>query len=85
MLHLVETGRTYGPETVAVMTTAFERVCEAIYPRINDDEVRRKVALVILRHVDRGELDPKRLAGAALRELASCDDAAIGDRQSASG
>jgi hypothetical protein len=81
MLHLVESERAYGPETVAVMTAAFEKACEYVSPPTNgDDEAHRKLASIILRHVDRGERDPRQLALAALREWAGSDDLATGDR-----
>jgi hypothetical protein len=69
VLHLVKDNRRYDPKTIGVMTAAFERVCQSA-PSQNDD-VRRKVALIILRYVDRGEHDPVRLSDRALRELAS--------------
>lgn len=69
MLHLVQISRTYSPETIAVMTAAFDRVRESLSARINgSDEVKQRLALVILKHVDRGERDPARLADVALRE-----------------
>jgi hypothetical protein len=43
MLHLVELGRTYSPETIAVMTAAFDTVCRSA-PMQVDDDVRRKLA-----------------------------------------
>jgi hypothetical protein len=74
MLHLVRPNRTYNPETIDVMTAAFERVCQSVLSRINgNDEVRRTVALIILRHVDQGERDPMRLSEVAFRELAGID------------
>jgi hypothetical protein len=76
MLHFVNTVRTYDPETIAVMTAAFDRVCRSLSARMNShDDVKRTLALVILRHVDRGERDPDRLADAALRDWAGADRA----------
>jgi hypothetical protein len=46
----------------------------------DNDDVRRAVALVILRHVDQGESDPVRLSDVAFRELAGFDHSAYGDR-----
>ena len=81
MLHLVEPNRTYDPETVAVMTAAFDSVCQSVSTWMNGNEdVKRTLALIILRHVDRGERDPKRLADIALREWTGTDRSAIGDR-----
>ena len=47
---------------------------------MNDNEdVRRAVALAILRHVDQGESDPVRLSDVAFRELAGSDRSLNGD------
>jgi hypothetical protein len=68
MLHLVS-GRSYTPETIAVMAAAFERVCKSVSSQLNGNEdVKQSLARIILRHVDRGERDVKRLATIALRE-----------------
>ena len=81
MLHVVKLDRSYSPETIAVMTAAFDRVCQSLSRRMNDnDDVRRAVALVILRHVDQGESDPVRLSDVAFCELAGFDRSAYGDR-----
>jgi hypothetical protein len=80
MLQYVDTDRIYPPETVAVMTAAFDRICQSLSAQVNDNEtVREKLALIILRHVNSGERDILRLADVALRELAGNDRAAIGD------
>ena len=79
MLHLVKLDRSYSPETIAVMTAAFDRICQSLSRRMNDnDDVCRAVALVILRHVDQGESDPLRLSDVAFRELAGFDRSATG-------
>jgi hypothetical protein len=41
MLHLVETDRTYPPETLAAMSAAFERVCQSMSVLINGNEIVR--------------------------------------------
>ena len=76
MLHLVKLDRSYSPETIAVMTAAFDRV----WGMNDNDDVRRAVALVILRHVDQGESEPVRLSDVAFRELPGFDRSAYGDR-----
>jgi hypothetical protein len=69
MLHLVPNDRTYSPETVALMTAAFDRVCQSVPHRTDGDEdMKRTLALIILRYVDRGENDLERLVDVALRE-----------------
>ncbi len=81
MLHLVETDRPYPPETVAIMTAAFDRVCQSLSTGIKcNQSVQELLALLILRHVDFGERDSARLADVALRELTGKDDLEIGDR-----
>ena len=80
MLHLVQLDRSYSPETVSVMTAAFDRVCQFVSKRMNGhDDAKKTLALIILRHVDRGERDPQRLADVALREWTGADRSAIGD------
>ena len=76
MLHLVEPERVYPPETTAAMTAASERLCASIPKSVNGDDLRRQFALMILRHVDRGVQDPKRLSEMAFRELAGLSGSA---------
>jgi hypothetical protein len=79
MLHLVPSGRSYSPETIAVMTAAFERVCQSLSERMKgNDELKQSLALIILRHADRGESDSERLAAIALREWTGSDRAEAG-------
>lgn len=73
-MHLVAPDRSYSPETIAVMTAAFDRVCQSLSPRLSaNEDVKCSLALAILRLVDRGERDPKILAEAAFRVLAGID------------
>jgi hypothetical protein len=62
VLHLVEPQRVYPPDTTAAMTAAFARLCASIPKSVNGDDLRRQLALIILRHVDRGVQDPKQLS-----------------------
>jgi hypothetical protein len=79
MLHLVKLDRSYGPETIAAMTTAFDMVCQTLSPRMNGNEdVKRTLAAAILRLVDQGECDPVQLADAAFGELAGTQRSATG-------
>ncbi len=72
MLHLVKTDRTYDPETISVMTTAFETVCRSVSAQSkNDEDIRETLALIILRHIDQGERDAQRLSMLAASEFAS--------------
>ena len=71
MMHLIETSRVYPPETLEVMTAAFDQACQSLPRAVNgNDDLRRQLALIILQHVDRGEHDPIRLSEIAYRELA---------------
>jgi hypothetical protein len=81
MLRLVQSNRSYSPETVAIMGVAFDKACH-IPKRMNDSaDVKKTLALIILRLVDRGERHPERLAESAFREWTGIDQAAIGDRR----
>ena len=85
-MHLVQFGRCYCPETISVMTAAFDRVSQSITEQMSgNDDVKKTLALIILRHVDRGERDPDRLAETAFREWTGTDRSAIGDRWAATG
>jgi hypothetical protein len=86
MLHLVQLDRSYTPETIAVMGAAFEKVCQSISKQMNgNDDLKKTLALIILRHADREERDPERLAETALREWTGTDRSALGDRWAATG
>ena len=86
MLHLVQLDRSYSPETISVMTAAFDRVCQSVSKQMNgSDDVKKTLALIILRHVDRGECNAERLAEIAFREWTGSDRSAIGDRWAATG
>jgi hypothetical protein len=81
MLHLVRSGRTYSPETVAVMGAAFDRVCKLISNEMNgNDAAKRMLALIILRLVDRGECNSAHLAEIAFQEWTGTHRSVIGDR-----
>jgi hypothetical protein len=70
--HRTERGdrRVYGPDTLKIMTVAFDRACGFLPGTFPDNvRVRRRLALHIIRLVDGGELDPTRLATAATRSI----------------
>jgi hypothetical protein len=86
MFHLVQVERSYSPETVTVMTAAFDEVCQSVSKQLNEnDDVKTTLALIILRHVDRGECNAERLAAIAFREWTGTDRSAIGDRRARTG
>jgi hypothetical protein len=71
MLHLVQLDRSYTPEAIAVIGAAFDKVCQSISKQMNgNDDLKKTLALIILRHADREARDPERLAETALREWA---------------
>ena len=46
MLHLVPNDRTYSPEIVALMTAAFDRVCQSVSKQMNgNDDVKKTLTL----------------------------------------
>jgi len=60
----------YDPETLTAMGAAFDAACQAVRPDLKDHEgARRRLALLILRHMDRGECDAMRLSHLALRDF----------------
>jgi hypothetical protein len=59
--------RVYDPQTLRIMTDAFDRACRFLPAQFRrSDSMRRKLALYIIRRIDDGENDPTRLADAAI-------------------
>jgi hypothetical protein len=86
MLHLVQLDRSYGPEIISVMTKAFDMVCKSVSTRLmGSDDVKKTLALIILRQVDRGECNAERLAETAFREWTGTDRSPIGDHWARTG
>jgi hypothetical protein len=57
----------YDPDTLGIMTNAFDRACDFLPVQFRDsDGVRRKLALHIIRRVNDGESDPACLAESAV-------------------
>jgi len=68
------------------MTAAFDRVSQTVAEQMNGNyDVKKTLALIILRAVDRGERDPDRLAETAFREWTGTDRSVIGDRWASTG
>jgi hypothetical protein len=60
----------YDPETLRMMGTAFDTACQSFPPDLKHHEAaRRKLARLILRHMDRGERDAARLGDLALLDF----------------
>ena len=59
--------RFYEPDSVRVMADALDFACRMLPPPAREREnVRRRLALSIMREVDAGENDPARLAASAV-------------------
>ena len=62
MLHRVEIDRTYGPEALAVVGAAFDRVWQAALKRMKfmngNDGAKRALALTVLRLLTMGSAIP---------------------------
>lgn len=62
--------RVYGPDRLKIMTTAFDNAHECLPTNLRqNDRARRKLALLIMRHIERGEHDPRSLATVAVLDL----------------
>jgi hypothetical protein len=62
--------RVYGPDTLKIMTTAFDNAHKCFPANFRkNDQARRKLALLILRHIERGEHDPECLADSAVLDF----------------
>jgi hypothetical protein len=60
----------YDPNALKTMGAAFDTVCQAFPPDLKHHEgARRRLALLILRHVDQGEHDAARLSELALLDF----------------
>ena len=79
MLELFVPGRAYPPEIIVSMSAAFDNVCRSVPTAISGDaDMRRRLARIILRHVDGGERDAGRLAELALQDFTGCARSSIG-------
>jgi hypothetical protein len=76
MLRIVNAERVYPPETIAAMDAAFDQIGAFIPNSVEGDDMRRQLALIILRHVDRGVQNPERLSEVAFREFAALEASA---------
>jgi hypothetical protein len=57
----------YDPDTLRIMADAFDRACRFLPVQFkNNERMRRKLALHIIRHLNEGESDPTRLADSAI-------------------
>ena len=62
--------RVYSPDSLKIMTTAFDYAHKSLPARFQEnDRAKRRLALLILRHIERGEHDPVRLADSAVLDF----------------
>jgi hypothetical protein len=62
--------RVYGPDSLKIMAVAFDNAHKSLPAKFQEnDRARRKLALLILRHIERGEHDPVRLAHSAVLDF----------------
>jgi hypothetical protein len=55
--------RVYDPDTLKLMATAFDNAHQRLPKRFKEnDQARHKLALLVMRHIGRGERDPAYLA-----------------------
>jgi hypothetical protein len=63
LLRLVETGHeeggSFGPDEIAVMTTAFDRILHDLKLKDRDDPIVEMVAKLVIELVRNGERDPE--------------------------
>jgi len=62
--------RVYGPDTLKIMTAAFDNAHDCLPAKFREnDHARRKLALLIIRHMERGERNPVSLANVAMLDF----------------
>ena len=62
--------RVYGPDTLKIMAAAFDSAHKCLPAKFREnDQARRKLALLILRHIERGEHNPRCLADLAVLDF----------------
>jgi len=62
--------RVYGPDSLKIMAVAFDNAHKSLPAEFQEnDRAKHRLALLILRHIDRGEYDPLCLADAAVLDF----------------
>jgi hypothetical protein len=70
MLSSHDIERVYGPDTLKIMTAAFDNAHQCLPAKFKEnDHARRKLALLIMRHMERGEHNPVSLANVAVLDF----------------
>lgn len=63
-------NKAFGPEAIAIMTSAYDDVCRMLGVRDRDDLEANAVAEKVIEFAQRGERDPIRLRQLVLQALA---------------
>ena len=67
--HDIET-RVYDPDTLKIMSMAFDNAHKCLPEKYRkSDQARRKLALLVMRHIGRGERDPMCVAYSAVLDF----------------
>jgi len=62
--------RVYGPDTLKLMATAFDNARNRLPKEFSESgQARHKLALLVMRHIGRGERDPVCLADLAVLDF----------------
>ena len=67
--HDIETC-VYDPDTLKIMSMAFDNAHKCLPEKYREsDQARRKLALLVMRHIGRGERDPMCVAYSAVLDF----------------
>ena len=62
--------RVYDPDTLKIMTMAFDSAHECLPKKLREsDQARHRLALLVMRHIAHGERDPVCLADSAVLDF----------------
>lgn len=72
MLPFNEVPRIYDPDALKMMTTALDQACRFLPANFeNSERARRRLAFLIIRHVDHGEYDPSCISDSVATQFLS--------------
>ena len=70
MVPLSSVRTVYDPEMLIIMSNAFDSACDFLPNQFKDsDHIRRRLALHIIRNVNDGETNSRRLSDSAIMSL----------------
>jgi hypothetical protein len=73
-------GRSFDPETLAMLRAVFEEACGVLAPHQRTSKMRSDLAVLILRRAAQGGLSPAELRSYALSEAAALGSQRTGTR-----